>query len=462
MENQQEKNNAVPIWGGIECTVHRLRNSYGNQLFRNGHHSRISDLDLIAELGIKTLRYPVVWESIAPEGLKTADWSWIDERLYRLKELGINPIASFLHHGSGPKYTSLIDPQFPEKLTEFAVAVAERYPWLELFTPVNEPLTTARFSCLYGHWYPHTKDHHAFSIALLNECKGTIMAMKEIKKIIPNAKLVQTEDLGKCHATEKLQYQCDFENERRWVTFDLLTGRIEENEMMMEYFKGKGKIEDSDLAYFKENNYAPDVVGINYYITSERALDENYKKYPKWSYAVNDNNEKYANVEIVRADINKREGHYKLLKEAADRYKLPVAFTEVHLGATRDEQLRWFMEAYEAVTKLKDEGVDVKGITVWSVLGAYDWNTLLTQNNNFYEPGVFDVRSGTPRPTAIAWLVKTLSEGQQPDHPVLHAEGWWKNPGTIKIMFGNKAKARQLPTIENQSGVDHRSYWNFR
>ena len=49
----------VPIWGGLECTVHRLRNQYGDQLVRSGHHERISDLDLIAGLGIKTLRYHV-------------------------------------------------------------------------------------------------------------------------------------------------------------------------------------------------------------------------------------------------------------------------------------------------------------------------------------------------------------------------------------------------------------------
>ena len=43
-------------------------------------------------------------------------------------------------------------------LAQHAENVARRYPWLEMFTPVNEPLTTARFSGLYGHWYPHRHD----------------------------------------------------------------------------------------------------------------------------------------------------------------------------------------------------------------------------------------------------------------------------------------------------------------
>ena len=38
-----------------------------------------------------------------------------------------------------------------------AVAVAERDPWVEGWTPINEPLTAARFSALYGLWYPRRR-----------------------------------------------------------------------------------------------------------------------------------------------------------------------------------------------------------------------------------------------------------------------------------------------------------------
>jgi dTDP-4-dehydrorhamnose reductase len=449
MEGKDINSSTVPIWGGIECTVHRLGNTYGNQLERNGHKQRISDLDLIADLGIKTLRYPVIWESIAPNGLETADWSWIDERLNKLRELEIAPIASFLHHGSGPMGTSLLDPNLPEKFTEFAIAVAERYPWLEYFTPVNEPLTTARFSCLYGHWYPHTKHMSTFAKALMNQCKATVMAMNEIKKRIPNAKLVQTEDLGKCYGTEKLRYQWERENERRWSSLDILTGRVNKNYFIKQHLAHLPKIQ-ADIDYLAENFYPPDIIGINYYITSERYLDHRYNKYPKWSHGSN-GSDFYADVDIVRADIHKRAGHYTLLKEASDRYGLPVAFTEVHLGATRDEQMRWFMEAWKAVTKLKSEGVDVRGITAWSMFGAYDWNSLLTKKKNFYETGVFDVSSGKPRPTGVAHLIKKLANGETLDHPVLKAEGWWKNPGIVNFMFGTKHEERQLTPVEDIS-----------
>ena len=119
------------------------------------------------------------------------------------------------------RHTSLLDDTFAGGLAEFARACARRYPWIEMVTPVNEPLTTARFSGLYGHWYPHASDSRAFARMLLNECLATRAAMRAIRAEIPGARLVQTEDLGYTHATEPLGYQAEFENERRWLSFDM-------------------------------------------------------------------------------------------------------------------------------------------------------------------------------------------------------------------------------------------------
>ena len=170
---------SLELWGGFECTVNRLGNSYFDQNVRTGHHDRPHDLDLVAALGITRLRYPVLWERTERDG--RMDWKWSDERLKRLRELGIDPIVGLLHHGSGPAHTSLVDPLFPEKFCIYARAVAERYPWVENYTPVNEPLTTARFSGLYGHWYPHGKSETLFIRALLQQCRATVMAMRAIR-----------------------------------------------------------------------------------------------------------------------------------------------------------------------------------------------------------------------------------------------------------------------------------------
>src|SRR5437762_4502489 len=147
----------LEVWAGVECTVNRVGNVYFDQLERSCHAIRSSDLDLLAGLGVSALRYPVLWERLAPNDGKTIDWTWSDERLNYLSRLRIQPIVGLVHHGSGPCYTSLTDSSFPDKIARYARAVAQRYPWVEYYTPINEPLTTARFCGLYGHWYPDRK-----------------------------------------------------------------------------------------------------------------------------------------------------------------------------------------------------------------------------------------------------------------------------------------------------------------
>ena len=416
----------LEVWAGVECTVNRVGDQYFDQLERNGHASRIDDLDLFAELGVRAIRYPVLWERTAPNGEMSADWSWADERLERLRELGIRPIVGLVHHGSGPRHTSLIDPAFPEELAKFARAVAERYPWVENYTPVNEPLTTARFSGMYGHWYPHGQDGLTFARALLTECRATVLSMRAIREVNPAAQLVQTEDLGKTHSTPLLAYQAEFENERRWLSFDLLCGRLNRSTPIWTHLRDLG-VDEAELNWFLENPCPPDVLGINHYLTSERFLDERTEHYPACSHGGNGVHN-YADVEAVRVCAEGTAGPRALMKETWERYGLPFAVTEVHLGCTREEQLRWLKEVWDGAVSLRHEGVDVRAVTAWSLLGAYDWNSLVTRAEGYYEPGVFDLRGPRPRPTAIARMIRDLATGQLPDHPVLDTPGWWHRP----------------------------------
>jgi dTDP-4-dehydrorhamnose reductase len=123
-----------------------------------------------------------------------------------------------------------------------------------------------------------------------------------------------------------------------------------------------------------------------------------------------------------------------LLGEVWDRYQLPLAITEAHNGCTREEQIRWLMELWTAASAARSGGADVRAVTAWSLLGAFDWDTLLTQPARSYEPGVFDLRGTRPRPTAAFDLLRTLAAGGVPDHPVLDVPGWWRRPE--RLIYG--------------------------
>lgn len=418
----------IEVWAGHECTVVRIGDQFRSEGDETGHDARLPDLELLASLGVRTVRYPALWEKTAPAHPDDCDWRWLDERFATLRNLGVSPIAGLLHHGSGPSYTDLLDLRFPALLAAYAEKVAQRYPWIERYTPVNEPLTTARFSALYGHWHPHERNDRAFLRALIQQCAGVVLSMRAIRRINPDAQLVQTEDLGRIFSTPKLVYQAEFENERRWLSFDLLCGRVDRHHPWWNMFLSAG-VSERELALFLEAPCPPDIVGIDHYLTSDRYLDERIALYPEAFHGGNDC-DRYADIDAVRADLgDDLTGPAPRLREAWERYGLPIAVTEAHHGCSRDEQLRWLVEIWRAAQQLAAEGVDIRAVTSWAIFGSMDWSSLLTRRRGHYEPGAFDVRSDPPRRTAIGKAVAALARGGDFDHPALDNAGWWRREG---------------------------------
>ncbi len=413
----------LELWGGHECTVNRVGERFMDQTRLSGHHDRICDLDLFADLGVTALRYPVLWERTAPERPDEYDWTWSDARLSRLRALEVRPIVGLVHHGSGPRYTSLVEDSFAPGLAQFAGAVAERYPWVTDWTPVNEPLTTARFSALYGHWYPHLQDEALFWVALLNQIDGVRLTMRAIRRVNPAARLIQTEDLGRTFATRAVAHQASFDNERRWMTWDLLYGRVTPDHPMCERLERFGLADR--LAAIADDPCPPDVIGVNHYLTSDRFLDHRLTRYPEGCGGGNEFI-RFADVEAIRVLQPAPDGLEGALQEAWSRYGRTLAVTEVHNGCTREDQMRWTAEAWTAALRLRERGVEVEAVTSWSLLGSYDWNSLLTRPAGHYECGAFDLRGGVPRPTAMTAMLKGLSDPTAESHPVLDAPGWWR------------------------------------
>ena len=423
----QPASSPLQLWGGLECTVNRVRDQYFSQMERNGHAERLQDLERFASLGIRAIRYPVLWERTAPDGIDSADWSWSDERLPVLQQLGVTPIVGLVHHGSGPRHTSLVSPDFAEKLAEYAGAVARRYPWVEYWTPVNEPCTTARFSGLNGVWYPHDTSEQGFIRALINQCRAVVLSMRAIRTVNPNAKLVQTDDLSRTYGTPEMAEIANFFNERRWLAWDMLCGKIDPGHALWDYLLENGAGAD-ELLWFKDNTCPPDIIGVNYYITSERWLDHRVERYPE-RYRTNYRGVPHADIECPRVLATPTPGIGPLLQETWDRYGLPVAVTEAHIDANREDQLRWLVEIWNAAKKVQQGGADIRAVTVWALLGSFDWNCLVTECKGYYEPGPFDVRGPQPRPTAVANLMRELASGRPLSHPVLQGQGWWRRPG---------------------------------
>ena len=412
----------MQLWGGLESTINRVHDDYFDQHAWSGHRTRVEeDLTAVAALGITSLRTALLWEYFDA----TQDWSFYDQTLDVLKRLSIDPIVGLVHHGSGPTNTSLLDPYFPQKLATYALQVAKRYPWVVQYTPVNEPNTTSRFSCLYGHWFPHHRNMESYLRALLIEVKAIALSMEAIRTVQPLAELVYTEDGGGIFSTPEMESFRKARNDRRWLGTDLLCGRVIRGHALYEELLRNG-IREDEIQWFGDNCCPPSVIGLNYYLTSDRFLDDRVDLYPPSFKGGDSGSDPLVDIEAVRARTEGIQGVTSVLKEVWDRYHLPVAITEAHLGGESDDQLRWLVEVWEGAQQAADAGVDVRAVTVWALFGSWNWCNLCTQEAGIYEPGPFDLSSGYAQATPLASLIKDLASGRELLHPALTAQAWWR------------------------------------
>jgi dTDP-4-dehydrorhamnose reductase len=191
---------------------------------------------------------------------------------------------------------------------------------------------------------------------------------------------------------------------------------------MWDYFRWLG-IPRADLEFFLQNPCPPDILGWDYYITSERFLDETPDKYPSHTYGSNGKH-RYADVEAIRVQHSEKHGPKVLMKESWERYRIPIAITEIHIHGTPDEQVAWFSYIWNACLQLQREGVNIRAATAWAMFGSYGWSKLLTENPGEYERGVFDVSSGRPVTTPYTDFLKRLV--RNPDVSHSHVRGWWE------------------------------------
>ncbi len=410
------------VWGGPEYTCNRVGDQWFDQMRLSGHDLRFrEDLPRFAELGITALRCGILWERHCRRA--GDDWRWADAYLHAVRAAGMRPIVGLVHHGSGPPHAGIQSEGFAEGLAAYAGEVAQRYPWVESYTPVNEPNTTARFAGLYGLWHPHGRTHASYLRALVHETRATVESMRAIRQVRSDAKLIQTDDLGRIRSTEPLAATRDLLNERRWLGWDLLCGRVDHAHPLWAYLRTHG-LGEYELLWFRDNPCPPDVVGVNWYATSDRFLDHRLHAYPRRFRSAEG---PYADVEAVRVHPESLEGFGAVAREARARYGIPVAITEVHLGDCVEEQIRWTAEAWAGA---RESGC--LAMTFWALLGSFFWSALVTRDNGDYEPGAFDLTAGSPRETALADLIRQCARGEALEHPALGEPGWWQRPCRIQ------------------------------
>src|SRR3954447_5017927 len=212
---------------GIENSIPKINNGRTrvDQMEACGHyrHWRL-DFDCVEELGLNFLRYgpPIHTTYLGPGRY---DWSFADITLLDLKRRDIVPIVDLCHFGVPDWIGDFQNPDFPQLFALYAGAFAERYPWVQLYTPVNEMFVCAVFSARWGWWNEQLKSDRAFVTALKHIAKANVLAMHAILAARADAMFVQSESSEYFHAdSPQAIARAERFNAERFLALDLNYG----------------------------------------------------------------------------------------------------------------------------------------------------------------------------------------------------------------------------------------------
>ncbi len=352
-------------------TIHGGRTRV-DEMEKCGHYARWQeDFECTQSLGVRFLRYgpPLYRTHLGPDRY---DWTFADETFLSLRARGITPIVDLCHFGVPDWIGNFQNPDFPRLFAGYAETFALRFPWVQLYTPVNEMYVCALFSARYGWWNEQLSDDRAFVTALKHLVKANVLAMRAILAVRPDALFIQSESSEYFHAESPAAIKpAEILNEERFLSLDLNYGQRVNSEMY-EFLRDHG-LSREEYRFFLENDVRHHcVMGNDYYVTNEHRVAADGRTSPAG--------------EVF--------GYCEITRQYYERYRLPVMHTETNTwqGPRGDEASYWLWKEWANVLRLRNSGVPVVGFTWYSLTDQIDWETALRENNGVLNPlGLFDL-----------------------------------------------------------------------
>ncbi|MES0132949.1 family 1 glycosylhydrolase [Mesorhizobium sp. M0029] len=344
-----------------------------------------TDFELVQDLGVHFLRYgPPIHKTWLGDG--RYDWAFADETFADLKAKDILPIVDLCHFGVPDWVGNFQNPDFPTLFEHYARDFAMRYPWIQLFTPINEMFICATFSARWGWWNEQLSSDTAFVTALKHIVKANVLAMRAILEVRPDAIFIQSESSEYFHAdSPEAVGRAERFNSERFLSVDLNYGH-DVDAHTYRYLLENGMTAE-EYSFFLESHLRRHcVMGTDYYQTNEHRV---------WADGTTSGSgEVFGYDEITRQYFN--------------RYRLPVMHTETNIseGANGDEAVYWLWKEWANVLRIRNDGIPIVGFTWYSLTDQVDWDSALRENNGRINPlGLYDLDRN---PRAVGRAFKAL------------------------------------------------------
>jgi hypothetical protein len=238
-------------------------------------------------------------------------------------------------------------------------------------------------SALEGAWNEQLRSEKAFVTAVLNVARASVMMMRAILAIRPDAFFINSESsefYQACCPDREIQRIADFENERRFIPMDLLYGKAV-SDRVYSYLLDNGVGSEEYQWFMSQNIRERSILGIDYYEWNEKVINSNGR--PEM--------------------LGELFGWYVITQQYYDRYRRPVMHTETNTP-NADQAPNWLLRQWHNIELMRSNGVPVLGFTWYSLLDQVDWDIGLTRAlGNVFPVGLFDLNR-EPRSVAQAYM----------------------------------------------------------
>ncbi|WP_431900825.1 GH1 family beta-glucosidase [Nonomuraea sp. bgisy101] len=406
-----EDGRGASIWDTFAHQPGRTRDGHTGDVACDHYHRWPDDLELMTGLGVNAYRFSIAWPRIQPGGsgeVNPKGLDFYDRLVDGLGERGITPVPTLFHWDLPQALEDRggwLDRDTAHRFADYAAVVADRLAdRVKMWITLNEPFVHMVFGYAMGVHAPgHALMLDALPVAH-HQLLGHGLAVRALRAagaeqvlVTNNCTPVWAEDAAAGDAYDALH--------NRLFNDPVLLGRYPD---LSAYGVTLGCVRDGDLEVIST---PLDGLGINYYnptrigAPTDDSLpwtDLGVTGYPTTAFG----------WPVVP------DGLRELLVGLRDRYGAalpPIYVTENGCSYPElDDQARIaFLDGHlAAVRAAQDEGVDVRGYFVWSLLDNFEWAEGYHQRFGLVHVD-FPTGLRTPR-ASYHWLKEHLSRTARP------------------------------------------------
>ena len=369
---------------GIECSYPTVEQGKWrrDEMEATRHYSRwAEDFELAREVGISHIRYGPPLHLIF-NGPGSYDWSWCDEPMRELQEIGPEPIVDLCHFGVPAWLDNFQNDEIVPALGDYACEFARRYPRVRFYTPINEMFVCARVSALQGLWNEQRTDDAAFVRAVLNLANASVAMTNSILREGSDAIFVNSESsefAQSCCPEPEIQKIATFENERRFLPLDLIYAH-DVSPMMRDHLRRHGVSDEQYRRFMAREVPRRTVLGLDYYEWNEKLIDR--EGHPQ--------------------ALGELFGWYVIADQYWQRYRRTMMHTETNRTDAGDAP-RWLWRQWHNVQLLRSAGAPIIGFTWYSLTDQIDWDRSIKDSFGIIFPvGLFDLNRD-PRAVGLSY-----------------------------------------------------------